>query len=100
MDKSEYAFRTLGKFLAVASITKAYTNMYKKDVPKHYLETIAEELTIILEEYTKIKVEDSKEDISKLWYSSEDEDYFSDWGVIPYDTNIYDEDDFLNDVGC
>ena len=71
MDNTEQSLKILGKFLAISTIAKAYGDLYHYNIPKDYLENIIAELLIILDEYNKIKIEDPKKYISKIWYSSE-----------------------------
>ncbi|MEK7180453.1 MAG: hypothetical protein AAB706_03175 [Patescibacteria group bacterium] len=76
MDNTEQSLRILGKFLAIASTAKVFTNIYvKEDIPKNHLEIIVQDLHMVLEEYNKIKVEDLKKDVSLIWCSSENEEY-------------------------
>ena len=98
MDNTEQSLKILGKFLAIANVAKAYKDS-QLDIPKDYLEGIVKELTSILAEYNKIEIEKPKKDVSKIWYSSEDEE---EWGeALPYDTITgCDIEDTNNDVGC
>ncbi len=49
MDNTEQSLKILGKFLAVANITKVYKNAYQDKMPDYYFETLVEELIKILE---------------------------------------------------
>ena len=86
MDKSENAFITLGKFLAIASAVKVYRQTYSNEIPEEIMTKLLNELETISNNY-----------LNPLYTIKYDKD--DDWGIIPYDTN-YDEDDFLNDIGC
>ena len=51
MDKQEFVFRTLGKFLAISATAKTYKDIYQKDITKDYMERLMNDLQKIASEY-------------------------------------------------
>lgn len=97
MDKQEFAFRTLGKFLAISATAKAYKDRYQKDIPKDYVERLMNDLQKVASEYFNsiYKIESDKF-IGFCAHEYYEGDDYSPETYIPY----FDIEDSSNDVGC
>ena len=51
MSKLEYTFRTMGKFLSMASVSKVLIDLYGEDIPKERMLIILKELVNISNDY-------------------------------------------------
>lgn len=94
MNKLEFVFKTLTKFLAIDFEFKILKKFYDDNIPKDKLMTLLEKSSTISTDY-----------LLENLPSSEDENYWEyeaplDMDIAETANNDYSEEDFLNDVGC
>lgn len=93
MDKLEHTFKTLGKFLAIASAVKLYKIIYGDDIPQIEIIRILNDLQIISDDYLHPKYVIKKEvNFSDDFPNTENGSYYT-----SYDADVVDDN---NDIGC
>lgn len=74
MDKLEHTFKTLGKFLAIASAVKLYKEIYGDDIPQIEILRILNDLQIISDDYLYPKYSIKNQEYLILDTDNEDSD--------------------------